>query len=215
MDRDDIRALRAALLRTEELRADLLRLAARVVALEEALVARGDDPAALGAALDAREATALAQIRGADVASPDRLHLGDPVDKYAVTAADGPPCAELIPICGARCCRLTFALTTQDLDEGLLKFDLGRPYLIRHDEDGHCSHLDRGSRGCGVYAARPAICRQYDCRTDARIWRDYAARELAVDPPDDRDEHGFELLERAQQRELAMAGEAWSVRRRP
>jgi len=215
MDRDDLQALRSALLRVEELRDDLLRLAARVVALEDALVQRGDDPAALTAAIDAGEATALARIRGADAVSLDRLHLGDPVDKYAVVSDGGPPCAELIPICGARCCRLSFALSTQDLDEGIIKFDLGRPYLIRHDEDGACTHLDRGTHGCGVYAARPAVCRQYDCRGDARIWADYDARVLAPEPIDAGDEPAREVLERVRGRALAMAGEAWSVRRRP
>lgn len=27
-----------------------------------------------------------------------------------------------------------------------------------------------------MYAARPAVCRSYDCRDDPRIWSDYARR---------------------------------------
>lgn len=214
MDGEALRALRAVLLRTEEVRGELLHLAARVVALEEELGRRGGDGDALAAAIDRREAEVLAEIRAADDASHHRLHLAEPVDKYQVSSDGGPPCAELIPICGARCCTLSFPLTTQDLDEGLIQFDVGRPYLIRHDDDGHCTHLDRASRGCGVYAHRPGVCRHYDCRTDRRIWSDFATRTLAppgveAPPPD-----AFQLHERARLREVALAVESASVRRR-
>lgn len=208
MDDEALRALRAALLRTEEVRADLLRLAARVVVLEER-VAPGAD-----VEIAAREAEVLAEIRAADDASHHRLHLAAPVDKYQVSSDGGPPCEELIPICQARCCKLSFPLSTQDLDEGVIRWDLGRPYLIRHDDDGHCTHLDRTTRGCGVYHQRPAVCRRYDCRDDRRIWSDFATRTLAppgveAPPPD-----ALDLHERARIRELALAGESASVRRR-
>lgn len=213
MDSEALRALRAVLLRSEELRGELLHLAARVVALEEALGRRGGDPDELTAAVDAREAEVLARIRASDDKSRFRLHLAEAVDKYTVSSDGGPPCAELIPICGARCCKLPFPLTTQDLDEGIIQFDVGRPYLIRHDDDEHCTHLDRGTRGCGVYQHRPAVCRQYDCRTDRRVWSDFATLTLAppgveAPAPDD-----FQLHERARLREVALAGESAAVRR--
>jgi hypothetical protein len=208
MDPELLRAFRAALLRSEEIRGDLLRLAARVVALEEQVAPQASD------AIDERERYVLAGIEAADAGSHHRLHLGEAVDKYAVPTDGGPPCAELIPICGARCCKISFPLTTQDLDEGVIRFDLGRPYLNAHGDDGHCVHLDRTTRFCGVYEHRPAICRSFDCRTDPRIWSDYATLTLAppgaeLPPPDD-----FELHERARVRALALTAESASVRRR-
>jgi hypothetical protein len=214
MDAEALRALRASLLRIEEIRGELFHLAARVVALEEELGRRGGDAAALAAAVDAREGEVLAQIRAADDASHRRLHLAEPVDKYTVSSDGGPPCAELIPLCGARCCKLPFPLTTQDLDEAIIQFDVGRPYLIRHDDDGHCSHLDRASRGCGVYDHRPAVCRQYDCRDDRRIWTDFATRTLAPPGTEAPAPDEFQLHERARWRELALSVESESVRRR-
>jgi hypothetical protein len=206
MDPDALRALRATLLRTEELRGDLLRLAARVLALEEAVSPSRD--------IDAREEQILAQIRANDDASHRRLHLADPVDKYDVVS-EGPDCAAIIPICGARCCKLPFPLTTQDLDEGIIRFDVGLPYLIAHADDGHCVHLDRATRGCGVHANRPAICRAYDCRTDPRIWSDFATLTLAPPGTELPTPDEFTLHERARLREVALAGESSSVRRRP
>lgn len=206
MDDETLRALRAALLRSEEIRGDLLRLAARVLALEEVVSPTVD--------IDRREREILQDIEAADDSSHHRLHLADPVDKYTLDPVDGPDCAALIPICGARCCTLSFPLTTQDLDEGLIRFDVGRPYLIAHADDGHCVHLDRTTRFCGVYSHRPGICRVYDCRQDRRIWSDFATLTLAppgveAPPPDE-----FALHERARLRALALAAESSSVRKR-
>lgn len=208
MDAEARRALRAVLLRTEEVRADLLRLAARVIALEDEVTRLGGDEETIAA----REAEVLTRIQAGDDASHHRLHLGSPGDKYAVSAEGGPPCAELIPICGARCCKLPFPLSTQDLDEGVIRFDLGRPYLIAHGDDDHCVHLDRGSRGCGVYAQRPGVCRAYDCRDDRRIWSDFATLTLAPPGTEAPAPDELDLLERARIRELALAGESASVR---
>jgi len=205
------RALRAALVRTEELRDDVLRATARAAALEEALAARGD--AEVEAGLETRTATLLSRLRTADSHAVDHVQLGEPIDKYTVDNADGPPCLEIIPICQARCCTLSHALTTQDLDEGVIKFDAERPYLIRHDADGHCTHLDRGTRGCGEYQHRPAICRRYDCRNDPRVWLDYEARVLAPTMPGDLPDSTLDLYERALHRELSLPIEAAAVRK--
>jgi Fe-S-cluster containining protein len=103
-----------------------------------------------------------------------RVELGEPVDKYESTSPPDLDCAALFPICRARCCSLNFALTTQDLDEGVVKWDLGRPYLIRQSvETGRCVHQDVPTGRCGVYHHRPSICRTYDCRKDKRIWADF------------------------------------------
>ncbi|MEO7091677.1 MAG: YkgJ family cysteine cluster protein, partial [Polyangiales bacterium] len=96
---------------------------------------------------------------------------------------ESPPCEELIPICHGRCCRLRFALSTEDLDEGVVRWDYGRPYLIRQREsDGRCVHNDPETKFCTVHAVRPRVCRVYHCKDDPRIWTDYEKRIPAPDP---------------------------------
>lgn len=183
-----LQTVRATLLALEELRGDLRALAARVVALGEQVAATTADPAAAEAAVDARSAALLPAIALADANAPGRIQLGDDIDKYAEPPRDGPPCLELLPICGARCCGFEVTLSSQDLDEGVLRWELGRPYILRRGADGRCVHA--GPSGCSAYAHRPATCRRYDCREDPRVWADYARRELApasVGDNDDRD----------------------------
>ena len=111
---------------------------------------------------------------------------------------------ELMPICKARCCKLSFALSTEDLDEGVIRWDYGQPYRIRQRaSDGYCVHNDPRSGGCTVHQHRPAICRRYDCRNDTRIWTDYEARIPAPDNhPGDGTEGYFDLMDRAKLRAL-------------
>ena len=82
-------------------------------------------------------------------------------------------CSERLHICKAVCCRLHFALTAEEVESGRIKWDLGKPYYIRHESTGYCHHLDRNSKGCTVYENRPGICRQYSCAQDERIWKDF------------------------------------------
>jgi Fe-S-cluster containining protein len=100
-------------------------------------------------------------------------------DKYAFAEKEVKiDCENRIPLCKAACCRLNFALSRQDIDEGIVKWDLGRPYMIAHDSDGYCRHLDRKGCRCTVYANRPVPCRAYDCRKDKRIWADFENRVI-------------------------------------
>jgi hypothetical protein len=175
------RGFRAVNMGIADLRDDLHRLAAQVVALTEELQRRLDPADAPGLERAVSEATGptFDKIQAAveDAASMNRLHLHVIEDKYAIEQVDGPPCTELIPICHGRCCRLIFALSTQDLDEGVVRWDYGRPYMIRQRaSDGYCVHSDPTGRGCTVYEQRPAVCRRYDCRSDPRIWADYERR---------------------------------------
>jgi len=94
-------------------------------------------------------------------------------DKYALSDGIAIDCENRVQFCRAACCRLKFPLTKQDVQEGIVRWDLERPYMIAHDERGACSHLDPAARCCTVWEKRPAICRVYDCRQDKRIWVDF------------------------------------------
>lgn len=88
-------------------------------------------------------------------------------------------CAARMHICHAVCCRLDFALSQSEVEAGNVKWDLGRPYFIRHDTKGRCAHLlNHESGGCSVYANRPAVCRGYSCANDERIWKNFENMEL-------------------------------------
>ena len=97
-------------------------------------------------------------------------------DKYTFEKEVTIDCESRVHLCGAACCRLDLALSRQDIEEGIVKWDLGRPYLIAKEADGHCRHLDRATRQCTVWRHRPIPCRGYDCRTDERIWLDFEKR---------------------------------------
>jgi hypothetical protein len=103
------------------------------------------------------------------------------IDKYAFEGGVVIDCENRIPICKAACCRLSFALSRQDVEEGVLRWDFARPYMIAQGEDGYCAHLDRASHRCGVYQHRPVACRGYDCRKDSRIWADFDNRVPSPD----------------------------------
>jgi Fe-S-cluster containining protein len=118
--------------------------------------------------------------RAARLSAP-KVRLRQYVDKYAVPSADI-DCAALLPLCHGRCCALSFDLSAQDLDEGVVRWELEAPYRIRHERDGYCTHLDRAGGGCAIYAQRPAPCRGFDCREDRRVWLDFAARVPAPMP---------------------------------
>jgi hypothetical protein len=217
---DPDRGLRAALLAIEELRGDLLQLAAHVIALQEELErhVEPDEADAIQASVRARIPELLRKIRAADVRADGRVHIGDSIDKYDVPAlaGGGPPCFELLPICEARCCSFEVPLSTQDLDEGVLRWDRGRPYLIQHEADRYCTHLSREGAGCTSYAQRPAPCREYDCRDDPRVWTDYEQRIVAPRAADPTDaplsNDSRDVL--AYAREMSLVVEAHSLRRR-
>jgi Putative zinc- or iron-chelating domain len=173
------RALAAALRRAYDARdraaADAADLRARVehlTALADAHGVGGDGRRRL---LDKLGAAARAQL-----APTVRLRVY--VDKYAQPGTDI-DCAARLPLCHARCCSFSFELTTQDLDEGAVRWEPEAPYVILHERDGYCTHFDRAAGGgCTIYAQRPAACRAYDCRADPRVWLDFDARIPAPMP---------------------------------
>ena len=167
-----IRSLNATHLHNRD---GLLQLAAQVVALSDELSRRlaGADTPTVSAAVEARLPETLEAIRIADLGGTRVALTLEEDDLPAVEI----PCAELIPLCGARCCTYAFALTTKELDEGVIRWDYGRPYMIRQRaSDGFCVHNDPRTHGCEVHRRRPAVCRGYDCRADRRVWIDYARR---------------------------------------
>lgn len=100
-------------------------------------------------------------------------------DKYGYEGSVEIDCASRLHLCKAACCRLRFALSRQDVEEGIVQWDFSHPYFIASGEDGYCRHLDRGCMGCSIHAHRPVPCRAYDCRQDKRIWSDFERRLLS------------------------------------
>lgn len=100
------------------------------------------------------------------------------VSKYEFQGGAEIDCENRIHLCKAACCRLPLALSKQDVQEGVVKWDLGQPYMNARDADSYCTHLDQCSGRCTVYAHRPIPCRGYDCRKDERIWIDFENRVI-------------------------------------
>jgi hypothetical protein len=100
------------------------------------------------------------------------------VSKYEFSGGAEIDCESRLHLCKAACCRLPFALSKQDVQEGVVKWDLGQPYMNARDAEGYCTHVDKCSGRCTIYAQRPIPCRGYDCRKDERIWLDFENRVI-------------------------------------
>lgn len=72
-------------------------------------------------------------------------------------------CQSRLPGCEARCCTLNFALTKDEVKNGIIRHNPKRPYFIARDPDGYCPHLDRDTLTCREWDSRPLRCRRYDC----------------------------------------------------
>jgi len=198
-----------------QMRDELLQLGAQVVTLTGLLEARGSvGQADVMAALP----DAVREVRESDEESPPmRVELAVTAEDKHDIESPPIPCAELLPLCQARCCRLAFTLSTQDLEEREVRWDYGKPYWNLQRADGYCVHNQLGTLGCGVYHHRPAPCRRFDCRNDSRIWTDYERRI----PAPHRDEELVEvapgpsaevLAERVRDRRIAMKTEDSALR---
>ena len=102
-----------------------------------------------------------------------RVMLASSPDKYGANGTVSIDCASRIEICKAKCCTFNFYLTDQDLDEGVARWDYGRPYWIQKRSDAYCVHCHPSTRRCQIHEHRPYVCRSYDCRQDERIWDDF------------------------------------------
>ncbi len=101
------------------------------------------------------------------------VYLAETPDKYKTEDSVQVDCENRWHLCKARCCKLWFSLSVQDLEEGTVKWNYSQPYGIAHNSAGYCVHRDNSSCKCTVYENRPYICRTYDCRNDKRIWLDF------------------------------------------
>lgn len=153
---------------------DLVALNTRVLALVEQLVAAGTLD--LRAYEQRQQTVAEREAQRMNAEGHVRVVVGEEEDKYALKELPDIDCAARLPLCKARCCTLSFALSFQDLDEQVVRWNYRAPYQIRQREDGYCVHNDCATKTCQVYTQRPAVCRTYDCRSDARIWKDFEAR---------------------------------------
>lgn len=151
---------------------DLADLTSRLYALIEELVAKGQ--------LDLRSfderRNRLWDTEQERIKQRAHVQVADNIDKYQIEEVTHVDCISLHEICKARCCKLTFPLSFQDVDERIVQWDYAVPYQVKKREDGFCVHHDRETCRCRVYANRPAICRTYDCRNDERIWSDFENR---------------------------------------
>lgn len=103
-------------------------------------------------------------------------------DKYTFEKIAHVDCESRLAVCKAVCCRLPFALSRQDVEEGIIRWEFGRPYLIGHGDDGYCDHMDRITYKCTVREHRTVPCRGFDCRDNERwhVWIDYEKK--IIDP---------------------------------
>jgi Fe-S-cluster containining protein len=103
------------------------------------------------------------------------------VDDPEASAGLEVDCDARMHICKAVCCRLKFPLSCDEVDSGTVKWDLGHPYVIRHESSGYCTHNDTATGGCRIYEDRPGVCRRYSCAGDTRIWSDFEHMVLNQD----------------------------------
>jgi Fe-S-cluster containining protein len=145
-----------------------------VEALVELLVERG---VLDRAEVDERREAAEERLRGDFVEKGMAVAIQEhPTSKYEVENAVQIDCESRVHLCKAACCRLSFALSKEDVEESVVRWDLGRPYMIAQTTERRCIHLHGGTHTCGVYDQRPVPCRTYDCRADRRVWLDFDER---------------------------------------
>jgi len=101
-------------------------------------------------------------------------------DKYSFNNNGDMDCQKRLNTCKAICCKIPFALSKQDVEERIILWEFGRPYLIAHDADGYCVHLDRETCQCKSYEHRPVPCRGFDCKDNEKwsVWKDYERMSL-------------------------------------
>lgn len=126
--------------------------------------------------LDARKKSVAERLVKKFTESGIGLMYQDPeYDKYSFEHEANIDCLGRLHVCKAICCKFPFALSKQDVEEGIIRWEFGRPYLIAHGEDGYCLHLDRETYQCTVRKHRPVPCRGFGCHDNEKwkIWDDF------------------------------------------
>ncbi|MBN1138225.1 MAG: YkgJ family cysteine cluster protein [Anaerolineae bacterium] len=174
--RDLIRGLVYAHNRANANTAQVHEANATLQAVVDLLVERGLlDPAEL----QARRTATAEGLRAAYVERGMAVAVQEfGTSKYHFPHTSKLDCQSRLLLCRAACCKLPLALSKEDVQEGVVRWELGQPYMIAHAADGYCVHMDRGTYGCTVYDHRPIPCRGYDCSQDERIWLDFENKVL-------------------------------------
>ena len=104
------------------------------------------------------------------------------LNKYAFEDEADVDCQSCLDTCKAVCCKFPFALSKQDVEERIIRWEFKRPYLIAHDSNGYCVHLDRKTYHCSVHDHRPVPCRGFDCRNSNswKVW--YGDNQSQINP---------------------------------
>lgn len=176
--RDVVDGLMFAHNRTDAFTSELHHTASTLMALVELLVESG----LIGQnELEQRRSEVAVNLRRSFVARDMTVAVHESgFSKYALIDSVKIDCEDRLHLCKAACCRLSFALSREDLDEGALRWDFRAPYMIARGENGYCAHIDRRSCRCTAYDQRPVTCRGYDCRKDDRIWQDF--EKMVINP---------------------------------
>lgn len=86
--------------------------------------------------LDERKKQIAARLVKKFVESGIGLLYQDPeYDKYTFEHEADVDCQGKLSVCRAICCKFPFALSRQDVEEGIIRWEFGRPYLIAHGSD--------------------------------------------------------------------------------
>ena len=131
--------------------------------------------------LDERKKQIAQRLVNKFVKSGIGLMYQDPeYDKYTFKDESRVDCLSRLDICKGVCCKLPFALSKQDVEEGIIRWEFGRPYLIAHSPDGYCVHLDRERFTCTVREHRTVPCRGFDCQDNEKwkVWLDYEKKVI-------------------------------------
>ncbi|MCD4737584.1 MAG: YkgJ family cysteine cluster protein [Bacteroidales bacterium] len=126
--------------------------------------------------LDERKKQIAQRLVNKFVESGIGLMYQDPeYDKYTFKDESRVDCLSRLDICKGVCCKLPFALSKQDVEEGIIRWEFGRPYLIAHGTDGYCVHMDRETYKCTVREHRTVPCRGFDCQDNEKwkVWLDF------------------------------------------
>lgn len=83
--------------------------------------------------------------------------------------------------CDAACCTsFNVFLTEEEASSNKYLWDLAMPYRLLVDDSGRCVYFDADNLKCSIWRDRPVSCRNFDCRSDGRIWDDYPKRTLSL-----------------------------------